>query len=127
MSLNLVVETTTMELKESDIGTQELVFLKTFFETTFQTETVETQEVAVHIEAKTAETQEVAVQTEEDEATDHILDVQTQEATTQVEVAEIQETEEVSLLKIEVSKWKRHASQFDASIISLTEHKKIIQ
>ena len=36
-------------------------------------------------------------------------------------------TEEVSFLKLEVSKWKHHASQFDEEIISLTEHKNIIQ
>ena len=57
---------------------------------------------------------------------DHILDVP-QEATTHVEVAKLQEIEEVSVLKIEVSKWKRHASQFDEGMISLTEQKKVIQ
>ena len=36
-------------------------------------------------------------------------------------------TEDVSLLNIEVSKWRRHASQFDEGMISLTEHKNVIQ
>ena len=53
-----------------------------------------------------------------------------------MEVAEFQEpsidknnqelAEEVSLLKLEVIKWKHHARQFDKGIISLIEHKKII-
>ena len=92
MSLNLVFETTTMELKELDTITQEIMFMKTFVERVFQTETietwevgvqsevetVETQEVAVQTEAETAETQEVAIQTEDEEETYHILYVQTQ-------------------------------------------------
>ena len=36
-------------------------------------------------------------------------------------------TKEVSFLNIEVSKWKHHRSQFDEGIISLNEHKNIIQ
>ena len=36
-------------------------------------------------------------------------------------------TKEVSFLKLEVSKWRHHASQFDEGMISLTEHKNIIQ
>ena len=127
LSSNLVAETGMMELKESDTVTQEPVFLKIFVETTVQTETVETQEVAVHTKVETTKTQEVAVQTEDDEATDHILDVQTQESATQVEVAEIQEIEEVSLLKIEVSILKCHAIQFDEGMISITRNKNIIQ
>ena len=36
-------------------------------------------------------------------------------------------TEEVSFLNLEVSKWRHHASQFDGGMISLIDHKKIIQ
>ena len=102
-----------MKSKESDTVTQEPVFLKTFVETIVQTETTETQEITIQYEVETVETHEVAVQTKQEEEPNHILDVQTQEATTQVEVVELQETEEVTLLNIEASKWKHHASQFD--------------
>ena len=40
MSFNLVAEAATIELKDSDTFTQEPMFLKTFVETTFQSETV---------------------------------------------------------------------------------------
>ena len=70
---------------------------------------------------------EVTVQTKEKETIDHILDVETQDVATQVEAAELQNMEEVTLLKIEVSKWKHHARQFDEGMISLIEHKNIIQ
>ena len=51
MSFNLVVEVATLELKESNIVTQEPVSLKTFSEVVIQTEieTIETWEVAVRI------------------------------------------------------------------------------
>ena len=42
MSFNLVTKDGTIELKESDTITQELMFLKTFVERVFQTETIET-------------------------------------------------------------------------------------
>ena len=82
MSLNLVAETATMELKESDTVRQEPLFLKIFIETTVQTETSETQEEAVQNEAETTKKQEVAVQIEDEEAKTHVLIVQTQEVTT---------------------------------------------
>ena len=44
-----------------------------------------------------------------------------------MEAAELQEIEEVTLLKIEASRWKRHERQFDKGMISLTEHKNITQ
>ena len=54
-----------MELKESDTLTQEPMFLKTFVKTTVQTETVETQEMAVQTEVEAAETHEMGVQTQD--------------------------------------------------------------
>ena len=73
MSSKFSPEIATMELKESDIVTQEPVLLKIFVETAVQTETVETHEMAVQTEAEIGETHEVAVYTEEHEEMDHIL------------------------------------------------------
>ena len=50
MYFNLVVEATMLKLKESNDVTQEPVFLKTFVETTVQTETAKTKKVAVQTE-----------------------------------------------------------------------------
>ena len=44
-----------------------------------------------------------------------------------MQAAEIQETEEVTLLNIEASRWKRHANQLEKGMISLTKHKNVIQ
>ena len=56
VSFNYFLESITLELKELDTVTQEPVFLKRVVETTIQTKTTETQEVAIQIE--TVETQE---------------------------------------------------------------------
>ena len=48
-----------------------------------------------------------------------------QESSTDMNNQEL--TEDVSFFKLEVSKWKNHASQFDEGMIYLTEHKNIIQ
>ena len=145
-SLKYVTEATTQieyfdeETQELNTETKEPTFLKLVVEAALETEDDETYEASTQIVV--TKTYEATIQTEATTTTE------TQESSTKTETVETQEPtihkegveslksvtdedkkeleRELSLLKLEVSKWKYHANQYDKGIIYLAEHKNTI-